>query len=91
MNCLSFPIYIFLSQDPTLHLLLCLLRLLWSVTVFHDVGFDDRDHFGFLFFRIFFFLFRAMSEAYGSSLARGQIGAAAASLHHSHAGSDQRL
>ena len=29
-------------------------------------------------------LFRAAPVAYGSSWARGQIGAAAASLHHSH-------
>ena len=32
----------------------------------------------------FFFLFRAEPAAYGSSQVRGQIGAAAASLHHSH-------
>ena len=31
-----------------------------------------------------FLLFRAKLTAYGSSQARGQIGAAAASLHHSH-------
>ena len=31
-----------------------------------------------------FCLFRASLEAYGGSQARGQIGAAAASLHHSH-------
>ena len=33
---------------------------------------------------IFFFLFTAMPAAYGSSWARGQIRAAAASLRHSH-------
>ena len=32
----------------------------------------------------FFFLFRAAPAAYGSSLARGQIGAVAAGLHHSY-------
>ena len=32
----------------------------------------------------FFLLFRATRVACGSSLARGQIGAAAAGLHHSH-------
>ena len=32
----------------------------------------------------FFFLFRAAPAAYGGSQARGQIGAVAASLHHSH-------
>ena len=35
------------------------------------------------FFFFFFFLFRAKLEAYGSSHARGRIGAVAASLHHS--------
>ena len=50
-----------------------------------------------LFFLIieanFFFLFRAVPEAYGSSKARGQIGAAAPALHHSHrnTGSELRL
>ena len=32
----------------------------------------------------FFFLFRAISVAYGNSQARGRIGAAAASLYHNH-------
>ena len=32
----------------------------------------------------FFFLFRAVPRAYGSSQARGQIGPTAAGLHHSH-------
>ena len=35
-------------------------------------------------FFFFFLLFRAAPEAYGSSQARGRIGAAAAGLHHSH-------
>ena len=40
-----------------------------------------------------FLLFKAAPMAYGSSQARGRIGAAAASLHHSHsnAGSNSRL
>ena len=40
-----------------------------------------------------FLLFRATPEAYGSSQARGRIGAVAASLHqgHSNAGSEPRL
>ena len=37
-----------------------------------------------LFFCLFFFLFRVAPSAYGSSQARGQIGAAVAGLHHSH-------
>ena len=36
------------------------------------------------FIRFFSFLFRATPEAYGNSQSRGQIGAAASSLHHSH-------
>ena len=36
------------------------------------------------FFFFFFCLFRAISTAYGSPQGRGQIGAGAASLHHSH-------
>ena len=36
-----------------------------------------------LFFFFFFLLFRAAPEAYGSSQARGLIGAIAAGLHHS--------
>ena len=41
----------------------------------------------------FFFLFRVAPEAYGGSQASGQIGAAAAGLHHSHsnAGSKPHL
>ena len=35
-------------------------------------------------FFMFFGLFRATPEAYGSSQARGRIGAVAAGLHHSH-------
>ena len=44
-------------------------------------------------FFFFFLLFRAIPTAYGNSQARGQIGAAPASLHHSHsnAGSKPRL
>ena len=43
----------------------------------------------FLFF--IFCLFRATPEAYGGSQARGQIGAVAASLHHSHSNTGSEL
>jgi len=45
------------------------------------------------FFLFLFLLFRAIPEAYGSSQARGQIGAAAAGLNHSHShtGSEPHL
>ena len=50
---------------------------------------------GFLFVCLlgFFLLFRALPVAYGSSQARGRIGAVAVSLHHSHsnARSEPRL
>ena len=45
----------------------------------------------FLFFFFFFVLFRAASMAYGGSQARYQIGATAASLHHSHSNSGSEL
>ena len=52
-------------------------------------------HFYFLIFNFIylFFLFRAAPLAYGSSQARGQIGATISSLHHSHSntGSKPRL
>ena len=37
------------------------------------------------------FLFRTAAEAYGSSWARDRIGAAAASLHHSHSNAGSKL
>ena len=51
----------------------------WTLFGHHDPHLDSAfpGHF-------FCFLFRAVRAAYGSSQARGQIGAAAASLHHSH-------
>ena len=39
----------------------------------------------------FFGLFRAAPPAYGSSQARGQIGAVATSLHHSHSNAGSKL
>ena len=48
----------------------------------------------FLFFLSFFFffcLFRATLVTYGSSQARGRIGALAASLHHSHGNAGSQL
>ena len=44
--------------------------------------FGSKVHVSMPFF--FFFLFRPTLKAYGSSQARGQIGATAVSLHHSH-------
>ena len=43
------------------------------------------------FFIFTFSLFRATLSAHGSSQTKGQIRAAAASLHHSHAGSEPCL
>ena len=53
-------------------------------------SFMERALIGITFF---FFLFKATFTAYGGSQARGQIGAVAACLHHSHsnAGSKPRL
>ena len=44
-----------------------------------------------LFYSILLLLFRATTEAYGSSQARGQIGATAASLCHSHSNTGSEL
>ena len=46
-----------------------------------------------MFSNFFFFFFRAGTLAYGSSQARGRMGATAAILHHSHSntGSEPRL
>ena len=44
-----------------------------------------------LVIRFYFILFRATPVAYGSSQAKGQIGAAAADLHHSNARSETHL
>ena len=40
---------------------------------------------------VWFFILRAALVAYGSSQARGQIGATAAGLYHSHTESEPRL
>ena len=50
------------------------------VGVYQLISFD----FGFSLFCFWFWFFTAAPGAYGSSQARGRIGAAPASLHHSH-------
>ena len=45
----------------------------------------------FSFFLSFFFLFRAILVTYGSSWARGHIGATAANQHHSHGNTGSKL
>ena len=59
-----------------------------SCTILHpdQQYMDDSDLLRFFFF--FFLLFRATPMAYGGSPARGQIGAVATCLCHSHAGSE---
>ena len=49
-------------------------------------NFKESCHHFYLCITFFFFfcIFRAASMAYGCSQARGQIGAVAAGLHHSH-------
>ena len=56
-----------------------------GMNIFRGIHTKDKCHF-FLFLKWFssFFLFRATPVAYVSSRARGWIGAAAASLRHSH-------
>ena len=45
----------------------------------------------FCFFFFFFLLFRSAPEAYGSSQARGQIGATDASPYHSHSNASSQM
>ena len=45
---------------------------------------NSANFFFFSFFFFFFFFFRAAGAVYGSSMARGQIGAVPSSLQHSH-------
>ena len=44
-----------------------------------------------VYIHFFFFLFKASPAAYGSSWSRGQVGAAAASLHHSQDKTEPKL
>ena len=62
------------------------IQKVYSVITHHNIS---VVFWGFLFV----YFFRAVYAAYGSSQARGQIGAIAAGLHHSHsnAGSEPRL
>ena len=53
-------------------------------TEFINVMMDVKTEKNFFFFFFLVFFFRTAPVAYGSSLARGQNGAAAAGLHHSH-------
>ena len=62
--------------------------LTWQETV-SPVSHQDLQMSMPLFF--FFWLFRAAPAAYGSSQARGPIGAIAASLHHNHSNSGSEL
>ena len=50
-----------------------------------------REHTHHTHHKNFFLLFRATSTAYGSSQARGRIGAAATGLHHSHSHAGSEL
>ena len=45
----------------------------------------------FVFLFLFFAFFRAALEVYRGSQARGRVGAAAASLHHSHSNAGSKL
>ena len=58
-------------------------RWVWMISHFICLIFDPRN----TWFDFIFCLFRAAYVAYGGSQARGRIGAAASSLHHSHSNS----
>ena len=61
-------------------------KLNHNLSIIVNVGFENL-----LFFYPLFCLFKFSPVAYGSSQARGQIGAAAASLHHSHSETGSKL
>ena len=81
----SSGIYYFFLRFPEI-----LLSIYWHIFLSQDVFYKQLIFWPFFFF---FCLFKATLIAYGGSQARGQIGAAAASLHHSHrnVGSKPRL
>ena len=93
------------KKEPTLYLVRMLVQLKIerkSLILQHD-GWQGLDmalkanpflhRLFFLFIYLFSLIFRAVSVAYGNFQARGQIGAAAAGLGHSHcnAGSEPHL
>ena len=85
------------SMDPKgfkalvcfLHRVFFWAQLLWLQTLLKELR-QDQGKYIYYFVRwcliiiFFFWHFRATCVAYGSSQARGRIGAAAAGLHHSH-------
>ena len=77
----------FLSKS----ILIAIKTLLSALTYFRVPHcFGDQAFLQCAFF-LFSFLFRAVTEAYVSSQAKGQIGAAATGLCHSHTGSEECL
>ena len=66
-----------------MHTLIPCSQLFYTIPFFPtNQGLSILQSLFFFFFLVLFF--RAAPTAYGSSQARGQIGAAAAGLHHSH-------
>ena len=70
-------------RQPSLCLLFCLLLRL-HLSKYHLLSDRGYQITGFVTFFFFFYLFRAIPTAWGSSQSRGHSGAAAASLCHSH-------
>ena len=95
-SSLSFPFFLIFNGFHCYAKHLSLIRSHWFIFSFFIVGFF-LWFWGFGLFFCFvlfcFCLFRATPTAYGSSQARGPIGAATASLYHSHSnpGSEPHL
>ena len=71
-------------------------RIILSVNPLHNISQfispqpGSVEHISFSFSFFFFLLFRAVLAAHGGSQARGQTGATAAGLHHSHSNMDSK-
>ena len=78
-----------MEKNQTVHSPKIIIIIIILSDIFRDGGIQVIEK---LFFCLFG-LFRAAPMAYGGSQAKGQIGAAAAGLHHSHsnAGSEPHL
>ena len=79
----AYEIFNFIQQKTPNHSYTTLLRYKYITRDMTNIDFCILTPFFFFFLLFFFCLFRAASTVYGSSQARGPIGAVVPSLHHS--------